>query len=164
MEVNSTDKKTFQLTDNGTQIGEIIYENLFFLKAEINLSNSEKYKIAPVGIFGRSISVTQNETQIANLYLSWSGEIVITFQDGQEYILKLNGIFSNKYTIENRDKEKLIQLEAKFNWIKFHYRYDITYNIEPENKVTENTLLLLLSVYSANFFIATMSGANAGMM
>ena len=163
MEAKSTDKKTFQLTENGQQIGEIIYENLFFLKAEINMGDSEKYKIKPVGFFGTSISVTHNEIQIASLYLSWSGQIVITFQEGQEFTLKLNNIFSNKYIIENKDKEKLIQLEAKFNWREFHYNYDITYNLGYDKKSADK-LLLLLAVYAANFFIATMSGANAGMM
>lgn len=163
MEAKSTDNKTFKLIDNNQQTGEIRYENLSFLKADIHINDSEKYKIRPVGFFGTSISVARNETQIASLYLGWNGQIVIAFQDGQEYILKLNGMFSNTYTLENKDRERLILLEAKFNPMKFHCNYDISYNPEQSKHATD-TLLLLLAVYSANFLIATMSGANAGMM
>lgn len=159
MKVKSTNSKTFQLIKNQTILGEIIYQNLFYPKAEIHL-NETQYKIAPVGLFGKSISVTKNNNPIASLYLSWSGTIVMAFQDGEEFIVKSSGMFSNTYTVENQNKEKLVQLEAKFNLSELHYAYSINQN----SLHRENTLFLLLAVYSANFFIATMSGANSGMI
>jgi hypothetical protein len=163
MEAKSTDKKTFQLTENGKQLGELIYENLFHLKAEIKLPNSELYKIAPVGFFGTSLNVTKDGTEIAKLVMNWRGQIVISYQDGQEFVLKLNTFFYGKYIIENKNQEKLIQLDPKFNWREFHYNYDISYNIIDANK-SKDTLLLLLGVYATNYFVACMSGSNAGMM
>ncbi len=163
MEANSTDKKKFQLTENGQQLGELIYENVFFLKAEIKLSNSELYELAPVGFFGTSIAVTKNGEEIASLVMNWRGQIVITFQGGQEVVIKLIELFNNKFIIENKDQEKLIQLELKFNWREFHYNYNITYDITNDN-IPKDNLLLLLGVYAANYFVATMAGANAGMM
>ena len=163
MEAKSTDKKTFQLTENGQQLGELIYENLFYLKAEIKLSNSEHYKIAPVGFFGTSLNVTKNGIEIANLVMNGRGQIVISYQDGQEFVLKLNAFFYGKYIIENKNQEKLIQLDPKFNWREFHYNYEISYNITDANK-SKDTLLLLLGVYATNYFVACMSGANAGMI
>jgi hypothetical protein len=110
MEAKSTDRKTLQLTENGQQLGELIYENLLsFLKAEIKLTNSDLYEVYPVGIFGTSITVTKNGTEIANLKMNWRGQIVFSFQDGQEFVLKAKGIFfHNKYILENKDEEKLI--------------------------------------------------------
>ncbi|HLO39354.1 MAG TPA: hypothetical protein VK173_12720 [Lacibacter sp.] len=161
MKAQSTDNKTFQLTENEEQLGELIYENLFFLKAEIKLANSELYNIKPVGFFGTSIAITKNGADIASLVMNWRGQIVITFQNGEEYVIKLNGLFYNKYIIENKAEEKLIQLEPQFNWRQFHYNYDISYNITNDNK--KDILLVLLAVYAANYFIASMSGASAGM-
>lgn len=158
MEAKSTDRKTFQLIEDGQQLGELIYENLFFLKAEIKLANSELYNIKPVGIFGTSIIVTKNGTEIADLKMNWRGQIVFTFQDGQEFVLKANGMFYNKFIIENKDGEKLIQFDPKFNWSKFNYNYDITYDKKPQD-----VLFVLLGVYASNYFIATMSGATSGM-
>ncbi len=163
MEANSTDKKTFQLTENGQELGELIYENLFFSKAEIKLPNSERYELAPIGFFATRIAVTKNGNEIASLVMNWKGQIVITFQNGQEFVIKLNGLFSNKFIIENIDQEKLIQLEAKFNWREFHYNYNITYDI-TNNNIPMDNLLLLLGIYATNYFVATISGANAGMM
>ena len=158
MEAKSTDKKTFQLTENAQQLGELVYENLFFLKAEIKLTNSELYEVKPVGIFGTSITVKKNGTEIANLKMNWRGQIVFSFQDGQEFVLKAKGMFHNKYIIENKDEEMLIQFDPKFNWSKFNYNYDITYDKKPQN-----ILLVLLGVYASNYFIASMSGAMSGM-
>ena len=158
MEAKSTDTKTFQLSENGLTLGELIYENLFFLKAEIKLANSELYEVKPVGIFGTRITVTRSGTEIASLVMNWRGQIVFNFQDGQEFVLKARGTFYNKYVIENKDQEMLIQFDPKFNWSKFQYNYDISYDKKPQN-----LLLVLLGVYAANYFIATMSGATSGL-
>ena len=158
MEAISTDRKTFQLIDNGQKLGELIYENLFLLKADIKLTNGELYEIKTVGIFGTSIAVTKNGMEIANLKMNWRGQIVFSFHDGQEFVLKAKGIFYNKYIIENREEEKLIQFDPKFNWSKFDYNYDITYDKKPRD-----ILFVLLGVYASNYFIAVMSGANSGL-
>ena len=159
MEAKSTDKKTLQLTENGQQLGELIYESLFSLKAEIKLTNSDLHEVYPVGVFGTSITVAKNGKEIANLKMNWRGQIVFSFQDGQEFVLKAKGIFfHNKYILENKDEEKLIQFDPKFNWSKFDYNYDITYDKKPQN-----ILLVLLGVYASNYFIACMSGAMSGM-
>ena len=160
MEAKSTDKKTLQLTENGQQLGELIYENLFsFLKAEIKLTNSDLYEVNPAGVFGTSITVTKNGAEIANLKMNWRGQIGMSFEDGQEFVLKAKGIFfHNKYILEDKDEEKLIQFDPKFNWSKFDYNYDITYDKKPQN-----ILLVLLGVYASNYFIASMSGAMSGM-
>lgn len=45
----------------------------------------------------------------------------------------------------------------------FYCKYDITYDI-TNDKEPKDKLLLLLGVYAANYFIATISGANAGLI
>ncbi len=158
MEAKSTDKKTFHLIENDEQLGVLIYESLFFLNAEIKLTNSEVYKIKPAGLFQTSIAVTKNEIEIADLKMNWSGQIVFTFQDSQVFVLKAKSLFHTKYTIENSQKEKLIQFDPKFNWNKSYYNYDITCN-----EKRQDILLVLLGLYASNYFIAIMTGANAGM-
>lgn len=158
MEAKSTNKKTFQLTDNGQLLGELIYENLFSMKAEIRLAKAEPYKIAPIGFFGTSISVTKNGAEIANLKMNRRGQMVFAFQDGQEFVLKAKGVFNNKLIIENKEEETLIQFDPKFNWSKFQYNYDITYDEKPQD-----ILLVLLGVYASIYYIASMSGIMAGM-
>jgi hypothetical protein len=154
MKIECTDKKTFQLTDNEQPVGQLTYEGLFSYNAEIILENLDCYKIKPVGLFGTSITVTKNETEIANLKMNWKGQIIMDFQDGEEFIFKAKGTFLDKYFIENKDEEKLLQFDPHFNWSKFTYNYDISYDKKPED-----ILFVLLGVYAANYFIAVMSGA-----
>ncbi len=154
MEAKSIDKKTFQLIENKQLLGELIYQNLFYSKAEIKLPNSQIYQIKAIGIFRTSTTVTKNGAEIATLKMNWRGQMVIAFQDGQEYVLKRKGMFYNKYIIENKDKEKLITFDPKFNWKKFRYNYTITYNKKPDD-----ILLILLGVYASNHIINAMSGS-----
>ncbi len=162
MNAHSIDRKTFQLADDNQLLGELIYENPLFLNAEVKLA-AAVYQIKPVGVFQTSLQVTKEGSVIAKLAMNWRGEIVISYQHGEEYALKLNKFFHDKYVIENDSGEKIILLDAQFNWREFHYHYDIAYNIKDSNH-SKDPLLLLLGVYATNYFVACMSGASAGMM
>lgn len=158
MKVACTDSKTFLLTDHEQSLGALTYKNFFSYKAEITLTNSDRYEIKPVGFFGTSITVTKNETEIANLKMNWRGQIIITFQDGQEFVFKAKGIFHNIYVIENKEEEQLIQFNPKFNWGKFKYNYEILYDKKPQD-----ILFVLLGIYASNYYIAVVSGSVAGI-
>lgn len=125
MNANSKDRKTFLLSDNDQLLGELNYETPFYLKAEIKIPNTETYKLAPVGFFGTSVAVTKEGNKIASLSMSWNGKIIITFQDEREYALKLSGLFQSQMILENKNQEKVIQFEPKFNWRDFYCKYDI---------------------------------------
>lgn len=163
MNAHSKDRKTFLLSDNDLLLGELIYDTPFYLKAEIKMPNTETYKLAPVGFFGTSVAVTKDGNEVASLSMSWNGKIIITFQDDKEYALKTSGLFQSKMFLENKNQEKVIQFEPKFDWREFYCNYDITYNMANDNE-PKDSLLLLLGIYAANYFIATISGANAGLM
>ncbi|MCU7551377.1 hypothetical protein OCK74_19805 [Chitinophagaceae bacterium LB-8] len=154
MKVECNDQKTFRLTEQAHLLGELTYKNFFSYKAEITLTNSERYEIKPVGFFGTSITVTKNETEITDLKMNWKGQIVMTFQDGQEFVFKAKGVFRNKYVIENKEEEELILFDPKFNWGQFNYDYEISYDKKPQD-----ILLVLLGVYASNYYIAVVSGA-----
>ena len=105
MEARSINRKTFQLTENGQLLGELVYKNLFFLSGKIKLSNSDVFEIKPVGIFGASFKVTKNGTEIANLRMNWRGRIVFTFHDGQEFVLKRKVYFTTNTLLKIRTKK-----------------------------------------------------------
>jgi len=115
-------------------------------KAEIKITNSEPYEIKQVGFFGTTITVTKGDVEIANLRMNWSGQIVFTYQDGQEYILKATGTFNSKYILENKEKKILIQFNPKFNWNKFDYSHEIFYDKRPKD-----LLLIMLGIYASKY-------------
>ena len=154
MRIECTDNKTFRLTTNEQFLGDLTYKSLFSYEAEINFTNSDHYDIKSVGFFGTSIAVTKNEIVIATLKMNWKGQIVMTFQDAQEFVFKAKGIFNNKYVIENKEEEELIRFEPTFNWGKFNYNYKISYDKNPQD-----LLFVLLGVYAANYYIAAVAGS-----
>ncbi len=153
MRIECTDNKTFRLSDNGQFLGELTYKSLFSYEAEITLSNSDHYDIKSVGFFGTSIAVKKNEMEIANLKMNWKGQIVMAFQDEQEFVFKAKGLFNNKYVIENKEEEELIRFSPTFNWGKFNYNYEISYDKKPQD-----ILFVLLGAYAANYYIAAVAG------
>ena len=152
MKIQCTDKKTFELTDDSQRLGHIAYDGLFSFKANAIVGN-DYYRITPIGIFNTTISVMKNETEVANMKMNWKGNIIISLQNGQEFILKATGTFLNKYVLEDKDQQKLMLLNPDFNWAKFSYNYSISYDNKPQD-----ILLVLLATYSANYYIAAMSG------
>jgi hypothetical protein len=154
MKIECTDNKTFRLTDNEQLLGELTYKSLFSYKAEITLTNSDHYDIKSVGFFGTSITVTKNEIEIANLKMNWKGQIVITFHNDQEFVFKAKGVFPINYVIENKEEEELIRLVPNFNWGKFNYNYEISFDKKPQDM-----LFVLLGVYAANYYIAAVAGS-----
>jgi hypothetical protein len=151
MKIQCTDKKTFELTDSSEKLGHIIYEGLFSFKANA-IVGSDNYEITPIGIFSTTISVTTNETEVANLKMNWKGHIIISFRDEQEFILKATGTFLNKFVLEDKDQQKLMLFNPDFNWAKFSYNYSVSYDKKPQD-----ILLVLLATYAANYYVASMS-------
>ena len=107
MKIHCTDKKTFELTDNSEKLGHITYDGLFSFKANATVGN-DNYRITSIGIFGTTISVTKNGAEVANMKMNWKGNIIISFQNGQEFILKTTGTFLSKYVLEDKDQQKLM--------------------------------------------------------
>ena len=151
MKIQCTDKKTFELTDSSEKLGHITYDGLFSFKANAIVGN-DNYKITPTEFFSTTISVTKNGTEVANLKMNWEGHIMISFQNGQEFILKATGTFLTKYVLEDQDQQKVMLLNPDFNWAKFSYNYSISYDNKPQD-----ILLVLLAAYSANYCIVAMS-------
>lgn len=153
MKIQCTDKRTFELTDGSEKLGYITYDGLFSFKANAVLGD-DKYRITPVGIFSTTISVARDEVQVAALQMNWKGHVIISFQDGREYVLKPAGNFLSKYVLEDKGHQKLMLLDPDFNWSKFSYNYDITYDQKPKD-----ALLVLLATYAANYYVAATSSA-----
>lgn len=152
MKIQCTDSKTFELIDGSEKLGQINYDSLFSYKAHIRVGNDE-YDITPIGFFSTTNSVTKNGIEVANMQMNWKGHIILSFATGQEFILKPTGTFLNKYIVEDKDQQKIMLLDSDFNWSKFSYNYNISYDHKPKD-----ILLILLATYSANYYLSMMAG------
>ncbi len=152
MKAESTNQKTFELTDGSEKLGELSYDNLFSFNALIITAKEGNYELKPTGVFSSEISVTKNGEKVAILKMNWKGHVIMSFQNGEEFILKSTRVFFNKYVVENKDQQQLLLLDPNFNWSKFNYNYTISYDTKPQN-----ILLVLLAIYAANYFIASMT-------
>ncbi len=153
MQVECIDQQTFRLTNQGEVPGTLLYHGLFSYKAEIVVTDIGFYDIRPRGFFGTSILVTHEGVEVAELRMNLKGHIVINYPAGQEFIFKNTGIFHNKFIIENKEAQKLIQYEPVLNPEKLNYNFTITHALK-----SEDPLFILLGVYASNYYMAAMAG------
>lgn len=153
MKAECMNQQTFQLSNNNQQLGTLDYGTLFSCEAEIKLEDTDRYVVKPSGFFGTSTVVTKNDKVMAELRMNMKGQIVISFAGGDEYIFKNTGLFHNKFVIENKDAEKILQYEPSLNWSKLNYNYTISHNLKSEDH-----LFVLIGIYASNYYIAAMSG------
>ncbi len=59
--------------------------------------------------------------------MGWKGIIIETSfgERKQVFLLKLKGLFSNKFVLLNQDNEELLEAETNFTWRKLNFNYNI---------------------------------------
>lgn len=156
MEIQCANTKTVELTHSSKKLGELTYDGLFSFKALATVGD-ETYRITSKGIFGSTVSVTKNDQQVAHMQMNWKGHMIIAFENGQEFTLKATGAWLNKYALENKDQQKVMVLNPDCNWTRLGYEYSISYESNSYESEPNDTVLVLLSTYAANYCIAAMS-------
>lgn len=153
LKVTSKTKNTFDLivAEDSKMAGQLIYESLFSFKASIHI-NDQKFILSPSGMLSSHISVYSNEKEYASLKMNWRGHIVYCYPDGKVLLFKSSGLFLNKYHVEDEEGSIIMTLQPEFNWTKLDYNYTVNSNL-PE----VDALTVLISVYAANYFIASIS-------
>lgn len=151
MEIKCTSSKTFELTEGSEKLGQVTYDSMISFKACATIGN-DHYQLTPAGIFSTLISVTLHDMELASLKMNFKGHVIISFQNGQDFILKPTGPLMTKYALEDKNQQKLMLLHPDVNWAKLGYNYSISYDHQPQD-----LLLVLLATYAANYYIASMS-------
>ena len=160
MKTQFIDNKTIQLMEDGQIYGQIIYkyENYISPKAQIKIPNSQILEINSLGVFGTSLSITHNEVELAKLKMSWSGQMVLTYVGGKEYIIRGKDLFLKCFLAEDINGELLIQFELSNEWKNFSYNYDILVAKKPVD-----ILFVLIGIYACNYLTSLASGASSGL-
>lgn len=150
MKIECIDNKTFKLTNGSENLGHLKYDGFFTLKAEIVIKD-KNFNTIPKGIFNVEITVVLEDAEIATLRMNWRGNIIISYENGEEYILKPTGSFMSKYAIEDAKGDKILVLDPDINLAKLNYNYTILSENNPD------ILLVLLATYATNYYIMVMA-------
>jgi hypothetical protein len=152
MLINCIDKKNYQLTNNGLLLGEVIYKSMFSRDAQLKLVNTDTYDVKKEDFWGKTILITNRDTEFARFKMNWKGEILINFRNGDEYRFKSKGFLKPKYSIENKFSEIVLQFTQNYNWSKFRNDIAITINTKPDD-----ILFILIGIYILNYHNSMMA-------
>lgn len=152
---NSTNAKNFKLTFKNENIGELIYKKWHSFKADILMEDGKKYQLEPKGFWGSIIGLKDGTKTLLSFTMGWNGIEINTFFDYKKatYLLKLNGLLSNKFVLIDVNNYELLAAESDFKWKKLNYDY----NIETSrvfDKLENKDLLLLTILHCINYYMS----------
>ena len=153
MKITYTGSKEFELNDiEGKFLGKLAYEGWSSTKASITTQFAEFYDLNSKGFWSSYIAVEKGGNEYAQLKRNWKGNIIIDVLGNEEpmdFLFKKMGFWQESYNIEDQQKNILMTLIPDFNWGKLNYDYVIEINPNFAGAVDE--MMMLLSVYCANY-------------
>jgi hypothetical protein len=159
--VKSNDSLVFEVRNNETLIGTLIYKSWFKFNAELEMLHS-KYQIEPKGFWGTTIELKEGEKILLKFRMNWNGEIVIQtyFNEIKSgYIFKHRGIFKESFVLADQNGTELLVMKPDLKWSTLHYEYQITTS-DIFDTFFEKEILLMTSLHCANYYMSMMT---AGM-
>ena len=153
MKVTSTGSKEFELNDDaGRFLGKLAYESWFSTKASITTQFAEFYDLQSKGFWSAYIAVEKVGVEYAQLKRNWGGNVIIDIlgnDQPMDYLFRRVGFWQERFQIEDHNKNILMTLTPDFKWGKLNFDYTI--DINPQFTDTVDEMMMLLSVFCANY-------------
>jgi hypothetical protein len=153
MKVISTAAKEFELNDNeGRFLGKLAYESRFSTKASITTQFAEFYDLQSKGFWSAYIAVEKAGVEYAQLKRNWRGNVIIDIlgnDQAMDYLFRRVGFWQERFQVEDHNKNVLMTLTPDFKWGKLNYDYSI--DVNPQFADTVDEMMMLLSVFCANY-------------
>lgn len=147
MKAESIGTRTYLvLDDNNAEIGSLIYEGWLSQKAKASLEK-EEIIFQPEGFWGTSIQVEYQRKNIAQISMSWLGNLTIKTKDGIEYTVKYTGFWKAKLILYDARKQPIVSFIPSFKWSKWAYEYDIQW--EANHPLKEDKIFTMIAFYAA---------------
>jgi hypothetical protein len=157
---SSTNSQNFNLIFENQKIGELIYKKWYSFNAEIVMSNGTKYQLEPKGFWDAKIELKDDTKILLKFKMGWKGIIIKSFFGNAEktFLLKLNGLLSNKFVLIDPEKNELMVAETDFKWNKLNYDYNIETTKDFDN-FNKKELLLLTILHCINYYMTIIVSA-----
>ncbi len=157
---NSNNAKNFSLTFENQRKGELIYTKWYSFNAEIVMPDGTKYQLKPSGFWDSKIELKNDTETLLEFKMSWKGIMIKTFFENENatYLLKLSGLFNNKFVLIDTDKNELMVAETDFKWSKLNWDYTIETTNQFDN-ISNKELLLLTILHCINYYMTMVVSA-----
>jgi hypothetical protein len=151
-QVKSNGRAPFKLLKETQELGVLNYPNLYSTtKAEILITGrQEKLEIKTPGFWKNNLELLQEGSHIAYSKLGWDLSVALCIQDSH-YQLRVKDLSKGIFTLQNEQREELMQIEANMNWLQAKAEFEIELWRNPELFSPE---ILLFMVHNCNYFLA----------
>ena len=104
------------------------------------------------GFWSAYTAVEKAGVQYAQLKRNWRGNVIIVVlgnDQPMDYLFRRVGFWQERFNVEDHNKNILMTLSPDFKWGKLNYDYTI--DINPPFTDTVDKMMMLLSVFCANY-------------
>ena len=160
---NSTNSLNFNLTSDNKKIGELVYEKWYASKADLQISDGNKYQLEPKGFWDSKIELKDKEKTLLEFKLGWNGIIIKTFFNDIEenYMLELKGFSTSKFILTDSKKSELLVADLGSKLNNLNYDFNIETNPEFDNFPNKDVLILAI-LHCINYYIYITTIVSAG--
>lgn len=157
--VKSEKGRKYRLFDGEKELGVLSRKNWYSMNSDVELSDYKRISIDSVGFWNNSMVVKVNDTEIASFKMTWNGGLLINFGSSQ-YRLKTKGFFKSGFVLTDENNETLLTADYRMTWKSFSN--DFTFiSSEAFEILDDKTILLMITLAAANYYIAIIAAAAA---
>jgi hypothetical protein len=160
MIIDTISQKKFELKTDGLFVaGSIIYSDISFSDAVINIDDSFRLQLLSPGVWVTRFNNMQPEKIMATIKAETGGIISIRkFYKRRKYFFKKSINWKSRFSLVNADGDELLALIPAINWKKESHDYILQLNEEYEKEC--DAFLILQALHCANCSLSMMQGGS----
>lgn len=159
MNIETIDRKIYNLVEYEKVIGRLFYTNHFMIEASIiDYTNDETVFLRSNFSFTKAISYDSKHKEIIQIRKATKKIFLVSFlNENKEYTVKMNGLWKTHFTVINAQNEELFTLIPLISFTK--KSYDFTLQIDQLEQLEITPILVLHALHCINSSLSMLNGS-----
>lgn len=159
MNIETIDRKAYNLVEHGKVLGRLFYTNHFMMEADvIDYTNAVTIFLRSNFSFSRSLSYDCNLKEIIQIKKASKDLFLVSLlNENKEYTVKMNGLWKTHFTVINVKNEELFTLIPLISFTK--KSYDFTLQIDQLKQQEITPILVLHALHCVNSSLSMLNGS-----
>ena len=160
-----TRKGSFEVLDSEKRRWAFLDYQSWFSQRAGGEANGQELAILPQNIFHSKFDILLDGEDVGDLIFNWKSQMVIRLLDYQQqerqYLLRVRGVFKQRFILEDDIKNPILELKPKFNWAKMRYDFKV-YLQETQYLQSPVEPMMAVCAYAVNLYLKRKSSSAAG--
>lgn len=159
MNIETIDRKIYDLVEHGNVLGRLYYTNQFMIEADIiDYANDVAVFLRSNFSFTKAISYDCKHKEIIQIRKVATNSFSVGFiNENKEYSVKMNGLWKTHFTVVNTNKEALFTIIPLISFTKKSYDFTLQMNQLKQSEIS--SILVLHALHCVNSSLSMLNGS-----